>query len=65
MSKIAGCNLLLISTERYIKDEEIKYVVNSMYTKSEITEISMEVDQCMCCAAMAPIIGISNPIASA
>ncbi len=31
-----------------------------MYTKSEIVEISVEIDQCMCCAAMAPIIFIGS-----
>ena len=32
-----------------------------MYVKSEITEIYVEIDQCMCCAEMAPIVGF-DPI---
>ncbi len=33
-----------------------------MYAKSEIEEIHVEIDQCMCCATMAPIIDINNPL---
>ena len=51
---------LLAYVERFIKEVLQEEMVISMYTKSEITEISVEIDQCMCCAEMAPIIGV-NP----
>ncbi len=34
------------------KQRQEEPLVISMYTKSKITEISMEIDQCMCCAVI-------------
>ncbi len=53
---------LLAYIERFIKEVLLEETVIPMYTESEITEISVEIDQCMCCAEMAPIIGISPAV---
>lgn len=52
---LLGSLVSLNFNERLISPYDKGDQVISMYTKSEIEEISMEIDQCMCCAAMVPI----------
>ena len=47
----------IILVKKFISEEMYDVLVNFMYTKSEIEEIFVEIDQCMCCSSPVIIIG--------